>query len=109
MPSNCGAGEDSWESLGLQAHQPVCPKGDQYWIFIGRTDAEVPIFWPPDAKSQLIGKYPDAGKEWRQEEKEAAEDGMVGWHHQLNGHKLSKPWQVVEDRGTWSASIYVVM
>ena len=71
--------------------QPVHPKGDEYslksWIFIGRTDAkgEVWIFWPPDAKSQLIRKDPDAGKDWRQEEKGMTEDEMVGWHCQLSG------------------------
>ena len=68
--------------------QPVHPKGNQSWIFIGRTDAEAetPIFWPPDAKSRLIGKDPDAGKDWGQEEEETTEDEMVGWHHRLNGH-----------------------
>ena len=68
----------------------VNPKGNQPWIFIGRTDAEAeaPILWPPDVKNQLIGKDPDAGKDWRQEEKETAEDEMVGWHHQLNGHEF---------------------
>ena len=69
MLSNYGAGEDSWESLGLQGDQPVNPKGNQPWLFIGRTDAEaeVPIPWPYDVKSKLIGKDPDAGKDWRQE------------------------------------------
>ena len=68
--------------------QPVHPKGNQSWIFFGRTDveAETPILWPPDAKSWLIWKDPDAGKDWRQEEKGMAEDEMVGWHHRLNGH-----------------------
>ena len=68
--------------------QPVHPKGDQSWVFIGRTDdeAEMPILWPPDAKSWLIWKDPDAGKDWRQEEKGITEDEMVGWHHWLNGH-----------------------
>ena len=68
--------------------QPVHPKGDQSWIFIGRTDveAETPILLPPDAKSWLIGKDPDAGKDWRQEEKVTTDDEMVGWHHQINGH-----------------------
>ena len=68
--------------------QPVHPRGDQSWVFIGRTDveAETPIFWPPDAKSWLIGKNPDAGKDWGQEEKGMTEDEMVGWHHRLNGH-----------------------
>ena len=61
----------------------VNPKGNQHWILIGRTDteAETPILWPPDAKSRLIGKDPDAGTDWGQEEKGATEDGMVGWHH----------------------------
>ena len=68
--------------------QPVHPKGDQSLIFIGRTDteAETPILWPPDAKNWLTGKDPDAGKDWRWEEKETTEDEMVGWHHRLNGH-----------------------
>ena len=70
--------------------QPVHPKENQSWMFIGRTDAEAetPILWPPDAKSLLIGKDPDAGKEWGQEEKGMTEDEMVGWHHQLNGHEF---------------------
>ena len=69
--------------------KPVNPKGNQSWIFIGRTDAEVdaPILWPPDKKSWLIRKDPDAGKDWSQEEKGTTEDEMVGWHHWLNGHE----------------------
>ena len=67
--------------------QPVHPKGHQSWIFIGMTDAEAPILWPPDGKNWLIGKDPDAGKDWRQEEKGMTEDEMVGWHHQLNRHE----------------------
>ena len=68
--------------------QPVHPK-DQSWVFIGRTDveAETPILLPPDVKSWLIGKDPDAGKDWRQEKKGMTEDEMVGWHHGLNGHE----------------------
>ena len=68
--------------------QSVHPKGDQSWVFIGRTDveAETPILWPPDVKSWLIGKDPDAGKEGGQEEKGTTEDEMAGWHHRLNGH-----------------------
>ena len=68
--------------------QPVLPKGDQSWVFIGRTDieAETPIFRPPDAKYWLIWKDPDAGKDWGQEEKGTTEDEMFGWHHQLNGY-----------------------
>ena len=74
--------------LDYKEIQPVHPKGNQSWIFIGRTDveAETPIIWSPDAKSWLIWKDPDAGKDWGQEEKGAAKDEMVGWHHQLNGH-----------------------
>ena len=70
--------------------QPVHRKGNQSWIFIGRTDAEAetPILWPPDVKNWLICKDPDAGKDLRWEEKERTEDEMVGWHHQLNGHKF---------------------
>ena len=70
--------------------QPVHPKGNQSWVSIGRTDAETetPILWPPDAKSWLIGKDPDAGKDWRWEEKGTTEDEMVGWHHQLSGHEF---------------------
>ena len=86
MLLNCGVREDSWESLGLQI-QLVYPKGNQPWTFIGRTDAEAetPILWSPDAKNWLIGKDPDAGKDWRREEKETTEDEMVGWHHWFNG------------------------
>ena len=70
--------------------QPLHPKGNQSWMFIGRTDAEAegPTLWPPDAKNWLIGKDPVAGKGWRQEEKETTEDEMVGWHHWLNGHEF---------------------
>ena len=70
--------------------QPVYPKGDQSWVYIWRTDveAETPILWPPNAKSWLIGKDPDAGKDWGQEEKGTTENEMVAWHHQLNGHEF---------------------
>ena len=70
--------------------KPVNPKGDQSWIFIGRTEAEAetPILWPLDAKSWLISKDPDAWKDWGQEEKGMTEDEMVAWHHQLNGHEF---------------------
>ena len=76
--------------LDCKEIQPVNHKGNECWIFIGRTDAEaeVPILWPPDAKSWLIGKDSDAGKDWRQEEKGTTENEMVGWHHQLNGHEF---------------------
>ena len=73
--------------------KPVNPKGNLPWIFIGRTDAEAPILWPYDVKSQLIGKvqsFPDAGKDWRQEEKGTTEDELVGQHHRLNGHEFEQ-------------------
>ena len=72
--------------------QPVHPKGDQSWVFIGRTDveAETPILWPPDVKNWLIGKDADAGKDWGQEEKEATEDEMVGWHHWFSRHEFEQ-------------------
>ena len=78
--------------LDCKEIKPVNPKGNQSWIFIGRTDseAEAPILWPPHAKSWLIGKDPDDGKDWRQEEKGMTEDEMVGWHHQLNGHEFQQ-------------------
>ena len=74
--------------LDYKEIQPVHPKGDQSWVFIGRTDAEAetPKLWPPHAKSWLIGKDPDAGRDWGQEEKGTTEDEMVGWHHWLDGH-----------------------
>ena len=76
--------------LDCMESQPVHPKINQSWIFIGSTDveAETPMLWPPDAKSWLIGKNPDAGKDWRREEKGTTENKMVGWHHQLNGHEF---------------------
>ena len=78
--------------LDCKEIQPVHPKGNQPWTFIGRTDAEAetPILWPPDGKSWLIGKDPDAGKDWGQEEKGKTEDEMVGWHHQLNAHEFEQ-------------------
>ena len=81
--------EQTLESpLDCKEIQLVHPKGDQSWVFIGRTDveAETPILWPPDAKSRLIRKDPDAGKDRRQEEKGTTEDEMARWHHRLNGH-----------------------
>ena len=76
--------------LDFREIQPVHPKGNQSWIFTGRTDAEAeaPILWPSDAKNWLIWKDPDAGKDWRQEEKGTTEDELVGWHHRLNGHEF---------------------
>ena len=82
--------ENTLESpLDFKEIQPVQPKGDYTWMFIGRTDvkAETPVLSPSDAKSWLIWKDPDAGKDWKKEEKGTTEDEMVGWHHQLNGHE----------------------
>ena len=79
-------------SLDYKEIQPVDPKGNQLWIFPGRTDAEAEalIFWPPDVKSWLIGKDPDAGKDWRQKEKGMAEDDMVRYNHQFNEHEFEQ-------------------
>ena len=76
--------------LDCKEIQSVHPKGNRSWVFIGRTDveAETPILWPPDVKSWLIWKAPDARKDWRWEKKGTTEDEMVGWHHQLNGHEF---------------------
>ena len=83
------------------------PKGNQLWIFIGRTDAEAeaPILWPTDPKSQLIRKDLDAGKDWEQEEKRATEDEIVEWHHQLNGHMFEQSWGDMKDREAWHAAV----
>ena len=88
--------------LDCKEIQPVHPKGNQSWILIGRTDveAEILILWPPDTKSWLIGKYPDAGKDWRREEKGTTEDEMVGWHHQLNGHEFEQALGVGDGQGS---------
>ena len=91
MLLDCGIGEDSWESLGDSPKeiQPVHSEGDQSWVFFGRNDAEVKleILQPPDAKSWLIGKDSDAGRDWGQEEKGMTEDEMAGWHHWLKGRE----------------------
>ena len=82
--------------------KPVHPKGNQSWIFTGRTDAEAetPILWPPDAKNWLTRRDPDAGKDWGQEEKGTTEDEMVGWHHQLNGHEFEQAPGVGDGQGS---------
>ena len=87
--------------LDCKEIQLVHPKGDHSWVFTGRTDveAETLILWPPDAKSWLIWKDPDAGKDWGQEEKGTAEDEMVGWHHQLNGREFERTPGVGDGQG----------
>ena len=89
-------------SLDCKEIQPVHPKGDQSWVFTGKTDAEAetPILWPPDAKNWLIWKDPDAGKDWREEEKGMTEDEMVGWHHWLNGHEFELILRVGDKPGS---------
>ena len=90
--------------------QPVNPKGNQFWISIGRTDAEAetPILWPPDAKNWLIGKDPHAGKDWKREEKRMTEDQMVGWLRRLNGHEFEQAPGVGMDKEAWSAWVHGV-
>ena len=88
--------------LNCKEIKPVNPKGNQPWIFIGRTnaEAETPILWPPDVKNWLTGKDPDAGKDWRQEEKGTTEDEMIGWHHQLDGHEFEQAPRVCNRQGS---------
>ena len=114
--------------LDCKEIQPVNPKGNQPWIFIGRTDAEAeaPIIWPPAAKSWVIGKDPDAGKDWKQEEKGMTENEMVGWHHQLNGYEFEQtpgdgegherlacysPWRLKESPwlSNWTTTVPVLL
>ena len=101
--AKCSVEEDSSESLGLQEVKPVNPKRNQPWILIGRTDAEAPILWPPDAKSQLIGKNPNAERDWRQE-KGTTENETVRWHHQLYGHEFEQASEVGDRLGSLMCS-----
>ena len=88
--------------LDCKEIKPVNAKGNQSWMFIGRTGAEAkaPVLWPPEAKSWLIGKDPDTGKDWRQEEKGMTEDEMVGWHHWLDGHEFEQALGDGEGQGS---------
>ena len=85
--------------LDCKKIQPVHAKGNQSWIFTERTEAETPILWPPDAKNWLIGKDPDAGKDWRWEEKGTTEGEMVGWYHRLNRHEFEYTLGVSDGQG----------
>ena len=92
--------------LDCKKIRPVNPKGNQPWIFVGKTDAEAeaPIFWPPDEKNWLIGKDPDSRKDWRQEEKGMTEDEIIGWHHWFNRQKF----ELVKDREASCAAVHGV-
>ena len=96
--------------LDCKEIQPVHPKGDQSWIFTGRTDAEAEtlVLWSPDVKNWLIGKDPDAGKDWRQEKKGKTDNEMIGWHHRLNGHVFEQARKLVIDREAWNAAVHDV-
>ena len=99
--------ENPWDNKEIKL---INSTGNQCWIFIGRTDADAdaPILWPPDANSQLSGKDPDAGKDWRREEKGTTEVEMVGWHHQLDGHEFEQAPGLVMDGEAWHAAVHGV-
>ena len=97
-------------TLDYREIQPVHPKGNQSWTFIGRTDTEAgtPILWPPDAKDWLVWKDPDAGKDWSWKKKGMTEDEMVACHHWLNGHEIHKLQKLMMDRESWDAAVHGV-
>ena len=106
MPKNCIVLEKTLESPLDSKIKPVHPKGNQPWIFTGRTDAEAeaPTLPPPDAKSHLLEKT-DAGKDWGQEEKRVTEDERVGWHRSLNEQEFEQPREIMKDREAWHAAV----
>ena len=110
MLLNCGVGEDSWESLGLQGDQ-TSPFERKWVLNIHGKDwgwSWSSILWPPDVKSRLLRKDPDAGKDWRQEEKGTTEDEMVGWYHGLSGHEFEQAPGDGKDREAWHAIVHGV-
>ena len=108
MLSNCGSREDSWEFCGLQEIKLLNPKGNQSWIFIGRNDAEAPILWRSDVKKRLIGKVPDAGKDWGQKEREWQKMRWLNSFTNWTDVDLSKLLDTVEGREVWLATVHGV-
>ena len=96
------------DAFELWCWRRLNPKGNQFWIFTGRTDveAETPIFWLPDAKNWFIGKDPDTGQDWRQEEKWTGEDEVVGWHHWFDGYEFEQASWVGDGREAWHVAVH---